>query len=198
MRTPQLRKQAYDDDMGLGWHLRTVGSIRTAAHGGTFAGHILLLELVPEKNFAMAILTNAGTGWRLIQDVERAALEAYHGAAFRTNQAISHRGLNETLPLVTPLAQQPDLAPYVGRFVRPMNDVVVRAERGVLHAQAGPATGDPSPDMPLHGPTRRVGRPEEGASIGHRDAAANPWWIRVTGRIARQADARGATLAVCR
>ena len=39
-------------DMGLGWHLRTVGNIRTAAHGGTFAGHILLLELVPEKNLA--------------------------------------------------------------------------------------------------------------------------------------------------
>jgi CubicO group peptidase (beta-lactamase class C family) len=194
MRTPQLRKQAYDDDMGLGWHLRTVGNIRTAAHGGTFAGHILLLELVPEKNFAMAILTNAGTGWRLIQDVERAALEAYHGAAFRTNQAISHRGLNETLPLVTPLAQPPDLAPYVGRFVRPMNDVVVRAERGVLHAQVRPATGDPSPDMPLafYGPDRVVvtAGPEKDASIEFiRDAAATVRWIRVTGRIARRADA---------
>ena len=29
-------------------------SIRTAAHGGTLGGHILLLELVPERNFAIA------------------------------------------------------------------------------------------------------------------------------------------------
>src|SRR5436190_1912427 len=33
MRTPQLRKQATDDDMGIGWHLRTVGNLGTAAHG---------------------------------------------------------------------------------------------------------------------------------------------------------------------
>ena len=33
-----------DDDMGLGWHLRRVGGVMTAAHGGTL-GHILLLEL---------------------------------------------------------------------------------------------------------------------------------------------------------
>ena len=194
MRTPQLRKQGYDDDMGIGWHLRTVGDIRTAAHGGTFAGHILLLELVPEKNFAIAILTNAGTGWRLIQDVERAALHAYHGASFRTNQAISHRGLNETLPLVTPLAQQPEVAAYVGRYVRPMNEVVVRVENGVPIAQVRPTRGDPSPDMPLafYGPDRAVvtAGPEKDASIEFiRDAAAGVRWVRVTGRIARRADA---------
>jgi CubicO group peptidase (beta-lactamase class C family) len=193
MRTPQLRKQGYDDDMGLGWHLRTVGAIRTAAHGGTFAGHILLLELVPERNFAIALLTNASSGWRLIQDVERAALQAYHGAAFRTNQAISHRGLNETLPLVTPLAQQPDVALYAGRFVRPMNDVVVRAEHGALIAQVRPAKGDPSPDMPLafYGPDRAVvtAGPEKDASVEFiRDAAGRVQWIRVTGRIARRTD----------
>ena len=82
MKTPQLRKQSMDDDVGLAWHLRAVGPIRTAAHGGTLAGHILLLELVPERNFAIGILTNANVGWRLIQDVERAALKSYFGATF--------------------------------------------------------------------------------------------------------------------
>ena len=100
MRTAQLHKQSTDDDIGIAWHLRTVGSIRTAAHGGTLGGHILLLELVPERNFAIGILTNASNGWRLIQDVERAALKSYHGATFATNQAIAHRGLVETLPTV--------------------------------------------------------------------------------------------------
>ena len=74
---------------------------RTAAR---WRGHILLLEIVPERNFAIGILTNAQNGWRLIQDVERAALESYHGATFPPNQAIAHRGLVETLPSAEPLA----------------------------------------------------------------------------------------------
>src|SRR6185436_11694701 len=56
MRTTQLHKQSTDDDIGLAWHLRNVGPLRVAAHGGTLGGHILLLELVPEKNFAIGIL----------------------------------------------------------------------------------------------------------------------------------------------
>ncbi|HUQ89917.1 MAG TPA: serine hydrolase domain-containing protein, partial [Vicinamibacterales bacterium] len=111
MRTTQLHKQATDDDIGIAWHLRTVGPLRVAAHGGTLGGHILLLELVPEKNFAIGILTNSSNGWRLIQDVEREALKSYHGATFPKNYAIAHRGLVETLPNVEPLATQPDSAP---------------------------------------------------------------------------------------
>jgi alcohol dehydrogenase (cytochrome c) len=191
MRSPQLRKQAYDDDMGIGWHLRTVGDTRTAAHGGTFAGHILLLELVPEKNSAFAILTNAGSGWRLIQDVERAALKAYHGATFRMNQAISHRGLNETLPAVTPLPTQPDVTPYVGRYVRPMNAVVTRAENGRLIVQVRPNTGAADAEMPVafYGPDRAVvtAGPEQGASVEFiRGSDGSVQWVRVTGRIARR------------
>ena len=193
MRTPQLRKQAMDDDMGIGWHLRTVGNLRTAAHGGTFAGHILLLELVPEKNFAIAMLTNAGNGWRLIQDVERAALQAYEGATFRMNQAIAHRGLNETLPAVAPLAQQPDVTPYSGRYVRPMNAVVAREEDGHLVVQVHPNTGKPDPEMPVafYGPDRAVvlSGPEQGASIEFiRGSDRTVRWIRVTGRIAARVE----------
>jgi len=191
MRRPQLRKQAYDEDMGLGWHLRTVGSVRTAAHGGTFAGHILLLELVPEKQFAIAILTNAGSGWRLIQDVERAALRDYHGAAFATNQAIGHRGLNETLPAATPLAQQPPLAPYVGVYERPMNTVDVKEVDGHLVVRVESRAGVRDPEMPLafYGPDRAVvtAGAEQNASVEFiRGAAGAIQWIRLTGRIARR------------
>jgi CubicO group peptidase (beta-lactamase class C family) len=192
MRTPQLRKQAYDEDMGLGWHLRTVGGLRTAAHGGTFAGHILLLELVPEKDFALAILTNAGSGWRLIQDVEREALRAYHGATFQTNQAIGHRGLNETLPAAAPLVEQPPLAPYVGRYERPINTVDVRAENGRLVVQVRSRSGGAEPEMPVvfYGPDRSVvtSGPEENASIEFiRGGDGSVRWVRITGRIARRA-----------
>ena len=189
MRTPQLRKQSMDDDIGIAWHLRTVGPVRTAAHGGTLAGHILLLELVPERNLAIGILTNANSGWRLIQDVERAALKSYAGASFAMNQAISHRGLVETLPAVEPLAAQPDPAPYVGRYVRPMNAVVVRAESRRLLVQVRPNSGTPQPDMPVsfYGPDRAVvtDGADKGQSIEFvRAADGQVKWVRVTGRIA--------------
>jgi CubicO group peptidase (beta-lactamase class C family) len=189
MRTPQLHKQATDDDIGIAWHLRTVGPLRVAAHGGTLGGHILLLEIVPERNFAIGILTNAQNGWRLIQDVERAALKAYHGATFAPNQAISHRGLVETLPTADPLAAQPELASYVGRFVRPMNAVVVRAEGSKLFVQERPTSGDPRPEMPVafYGPDRVVvtAGNERGQSIEFiRDGTGTVKWVRVVGRVA--------------
>ena len=189
MRTPQLRKQSTDDDMGVGWHLRSVGPLRVAAHGGTLAGHVLLLEIVPERNFAIGLLTNAQNGWRVIQDVEREALRLYHGATFAKNQAIAHRGLVETLPSVEPLATQPDPAPYVGRYLRPMNAVVVRIEGGRLIVQEHPNSGDPRPAMPIafFGPDRAViteGN-DRGQSIEFvRAADGTVRWVRVVGRVA--------------
>jgi hypothetical protein len=191
MRAPQLHKQGTDDDIGLGWHLRSVGPLRVAAHGGTLAGHILLLEIVPERNFAIGILTNSNNGWRLIQDVERAALAAYHGASFAPNQAIAHRGLVETLPHVRALAAQPDFAPYVGRYIRPMNAVVARVEGGRLVIRVEPNTGTPQPDMPLafYGPDRAIvtAGPDRDQSVEFvRAADGTVQWIRVVGRVARR------------
>jgi len=189
MRTTQLHKQSTDDDIGLAWHLRNVGPIRVAAHGGTLGGHILLLELVPERNFAIGILTNSSNGWRLIQDVEREALKAYHGATFPKNYAIAHRGLVETLPNVEPLAAQPDPAPYVGRYLRPMNAVSVRVESGKLIVQEIPNSGNPRPVMPIafFGPDRAVitDGNDKGQGIEFvRDAAGAVTWVRVVGRVA--------------
>jgi len=193
MRTAQLHKQSTDDDIGLAWHLRTVGNLRVAAHGGTLAGHILLLELVPEKNFAIGILTNSTNGWRLTQDVEREALKQYHGATFPKNYAIAHRGLVETLPNVEPLATQPDPAPYVGRYLRPMNAVSVRVEAGKLIVQEIPNNGNARPAMPIafFGPDRAVitDGNDKGQGIEFvRDATGQVNWVRVVGRVAVRAN----------
>jgi CubicO group peptidase (beta-lactamase class C family) len=191
LRTPQLRKQSTDDDIGIGWHLRTVGGVRTASHGGTLSGHILLLEIVPERNFAIAILTNANSGWRVIQDVEREALKSYLGLSYAANQAIAHRGLVETLPSVQPLPQQPGYAPYVGTYLRPSNSVVVRSEGNKLLVQDFPSTGKPGAEMSIafFGTDRAVvmDGPDRGQSIEFvRDAAGTVQWIRVVGRVARR------------
>ena len=158
MRTPQLQKQSTDDEIGLAWHLRRVGPLRVAAHGGTLGGHILLLEIVPEQHFAIGILTNSSNGWRLIQDVEREALRAYHGATFAKNQAIAHRGLVETLPNVEPLATAAGSHTVSRAYLRPMNAVDVRVDGGRLVVQEIPNGGDPRPVMPIafFGPDRAV------------------------------------------
>jgi len=179
MRTPQSPKQSTDDEIGIAWHLRTMGPIRIASHGGTLGGHILLLEIVPERNFAIAILTNSNAGWRVIQDVEREALKSYLGATYALNQAIAHRGLVETLPSVQPLARQPDPAPYVGTYTRPNNSYVVRADGNKLFVQDRAVS--------FYGPDRVV--VTEGRDVGQsmefvRDASGRVNWIRVVGRVA--------------
>ena len=189
MRTPQLRKQGTDDDMGLGWHLRSMGPVRVAGHGGTLAGHILLLDIVPERNFAIAILTNSNNGWRLIQDVERAALKNYLNVTLSTNQGIAHRGLLETLPSVELLEKQPDPSPYIGTYDRPLNTVVVRAGGTHLIVQIQSKEGIPQPELPIafHGPDRAVvtDGSDRGQSIEFvRDADGRVQWIRVVGRVA--------------
>jgi CubicO group peptidase (beta-lactamase class C family) len=189
MQTPQLEKQATDDAIGLGWHIRRVGGVRVAGQGGTAGGHILVLSIVPERNFAIGILTNAQNGWRLIQEVEREALRSYHGIVYARNQAIAHRGLVETLPDFEPLPQQPDLAQYAGRYRRPTNTVDVRIENGALVVQDVPNAGNPGEATPIvfFGPDRAV--IPDGESRGQtvefvRDAAGAVRWVRVVGRVA--------------
>lgn len=193
MQTPQGKKQSTDDEIGLAWHMRQVGAVRTYSHGGTLGGHNLLLEIVPERNFAIAILVNSNVGWQLIQDVEREALKSYLGVEYVLNQGIAHRGVVETLPNVKPLDRQPALGEYVGTYARPTNAVDVRVDGGrlVVHSRstAGRGGGAGGPDMPLafFGPDRAVitdGR-DAGQTIEFvRDSAGAVRWVRVVGRVA--------------
>jgi CubicO group peptidase (beta-lactamase class C family) len=182
MRTPQVRKTPTDDDMGLGWHLRPVGGVLTAAHGGTLA-HILHIQLVPERDFAFVILTNHPNGWRLIQEVERAALRTYEGLALAPNQRIAHRGFNEDMTVyATPLAEQPSPREYVGTYRRPpVGTVEIREEGGGLLAGDTPLAFY-GPDVAFSTSGGGTGRPYEFVRDGRGEVA----WVRVTGRIARK------------
>ena len=181
MRAAKLRKAGTDDEMGLGWHLRTLSGVTTAAHGGTL-GHCLLLELVPARNLVLAILTNHTEGWRLIQDVERAALKQLEGLALTPTQAIGHRGVNETMPDAPILSPPPDFAQYVGTYRRPpVGTVVVKVDGAHLLVDASPVA--------FYGPDRAVvssgnqrGNPVE--FIRRPDSTIG--WVRVVGRIAKK------------
>ena len=161
-----------------------------AAHGGTLGGHILLLELVPERNFAIGILTNASNGWRLIQDVEREALKQYHGATFREEPGASRiAGCRD--------AAERRAAGDAARSVavcRPLPAADECRRRcapraAALVVQDIPNSGDPRPVMPIafFGPDRAVvtrGN-DRGQSIEFvRDAYGKVNWVRVVGRVA--------------
>jgi CubicO group peptidase (beta-lactamase class C family) len=181
MRTAKVHKAGTDDDMGIGWHLRKVGGVLTAAHGGTL-GHCLLLELVPARHLAFAILTNHSDGWKLVQDVERATLRILEGLALDPTQALAHRGVNETMPDVPLLATQPDPAPYVGTYRRPPSGT------NTVSVQNGQLMLDRSP-IAFYGVDRAV--VTSGNSKGNpvefvRKADGTVGWIRYVGRIARK------------
>lgn len=182
MQTPKVKKLGTDEEMGLGWHLRRVGGVMTAAHGGTL-GHLSLLELVPERRLAFAILTNHSNGWRLIQDVERALLQTMEGLALAPTQAIGHRGVNETRPDVTPMPASPPATPYVGTYSRPplRTTHVVTEENGRVLLDKTPLTFF-AVDRAVVASGSQQGNPVE--FIRRDDGTVG--WIRVVGRIAKK------------
>ena len=80
MRTARIQKNSSTDEMGLGWHLRTLNGMLTGQHGGTLGGHCLHAQLVPERNLCFSILTNHRDGWQLSEDVATVILDTYEGA----------------------------------------------------------------------------------------------------------------------
>ena len=188
MRTSQIKKIGTDDEMGIGWHLRTVGGVLTAAHGGTLGGHRLLLELVPERNLAFSILTNHSGGTQLIQDVERAVLRQYEGLSMNPGHTVTNRGVGETVPNPRLLAEQPDATPYIGVYRRPPLNTVwrVREQDGRLVVESGDGGGRSY--IGFYGPDRAVVTLDGGGFGQQVDFIRAPdgtvAWIRRGGRIA--------------
>lgn len=77
---------------GITWQLRDVDGVRIVSHGGSCRGHQSGFELVPERDFAIVVLTNAWHGIELVTELVTWALAAYVGVAEPTP---------EPLPLTT-------------------------------------------------------------------------------------------------
>lgn len=200
MRTPRIQKNSSTDEMGLGWHLRTLDGVLTAQHGGTLEGHSLHVQLVPARNLGFALLTNHRNGEKLNEDVATVILDTYEELALAPGQRTGgNRGGSERMTHhAEPLVSQPPLDEYLGVYERaPIGRMTVREEGGRLVVEAeGWGANDQyplvfwAPDMayaaePGSDPSTWAAFP--GMAVEFiRDASGAVTWIRENGRIARK------------
>jgi len=90
-QTVELRASTLGDGFGICWFLREVGGIGTIGHGGSGNGQFAELLIVPEQNFAVVSLANAGPeGYPFNQAVVRWALENYLGVVEREPEPVPY------------------------------------------------------------------------------------------------------------
>ncbi|MFE2543497.1 serine hydrolase domain-containing protein [Actinacidiphila glaucinigra] len=90
--TVELHGSTLGDAIGLGWFLRDVDGVRTVGHGGSSNGQFADLLLVPERDFAVVTVSNAGpdSGLKFNQAVLRWALEHYLGVVERDPEPLPY------------------------------------------------------------------------------------------------------------
>jgi len=86
-----LRGSNLGDAFGIGWFLRDVDGVRTVGHGGSGHGQFAELLTVPERDFAVVTLANAGPdGIPFNQAVVRWALQTYLGLTDRDPEPLPY------------------------------------------------------------------------------------------------------------
>jgi CubicO group peptidase (beta-lactamase class C family) len=90
--TVELHGSTLGDAIGVAWFLRDVDGVRTVGHGGSSNGQFADLLLVPERDFAVVAMSNAGPdhGLAFNQAVVRWALETYLGVVERDPEPIPY------------------------------------------------------------------------------------------------------------
>ena len=90
-QTVELRASTLGDGIGICWFLREVDGVAAIGHGGSGNGQFTELLIVPERNFAVVSLANAGPeGYPFNQAVVRWALEHYLGVVERDPEPVAY------------------------------------------------------------------------------------------------------------
>jgi hypothetical protein len=78
--TFEIGGSALGDAVAISWFLADVDGVRTVSHGGDVLGQHSEFVMVPERNFAVAVLTNCDGSGSIIKDAAvKYALDAYLG-----------------------------------------------------------------------------------------------------------------------
>jgi CubicO group peptidase (beta-lactamase class C family) len=114
MQREQVKAAVVADYYGLGWALRIRDGVKLAGHGGTTNGFQTYLTIVPEKRFAICMLTNLNRGSAAYQRIETWALDHFCGV----------RDLRPD-PIELPAAKLERLA---GRYEQPLHDITIAVD----------------------------------------------------------------------
>jgi CubicO group peptidase (beta-lactamase class C family) len=110
MRTVHA-KADYTHDRGLAWSVHDIGNLQVVEHGGATNGFMARLVLIPEKNYAIVVLTNGEYGSSVHGAVVARAIEDRFGAKDAARERV-------TLPA-------PDLDRFTGTYAHKLADSVV-------------------------------------------------------------------------
>ncbi|MDQ3963783.1 MAG: beta-lactamase family protein [Actinomycetota bacterium] len=187
MQTPQAPAGSIADHVGISWLLTDVDGTWIVAHGGTTNGHLSAFDMVPERDFAVTVLTNSSRGGEVHRAVVARALELYIG-------------LKHVPPDPRP-DDDLDVTRYAGRFVDAFKTwgIVLEPRGRRLHGHfeiLDPEDDDgplpPNFHLAFFDTDRTV---IQGGRLGGltaeflRDKAGRVQWIRYGGRILRRSRA---------
>jgi hypothetical protein len=173
------------DGMGLTWMLRpTAEGVRIVRHGGDLAGQHSGFLMVPDRGFALVMLTNSEGGPQLVAELfaDDWALRRYAGVS--------------NLPAVARSLSPRELAPYEGRYALPFInpdgsvgelELTIVGDNGQLSVKVGDVVGLRlafyRPDFVLV--LDPDGQPTHTRSDFLRGADGRVTWLRTSGRLVR-------------
>lgn len=136
MQDVQVGRAGLADAWGLGWQINFIDGTKAIGHGGTTNGFNAHLDLVPDKNFAICVLTNSARGAAAYGQIIKWALEHYCG-------------LKDTDPEPIELPAE-ELEQYAGNYSQPLADITVSVDGGTIRidAVAKSALADKEEDTP--------------------------------------------------
>lgn len=181
MQSPLTAAGSLAEAVGVSWLLDQVGGVRTVAHGGATNGQLSAFLLVPARNFAITVLTNANRGRELHRDLVNWALDHF-------------LGLRNPAP-ATQARTAPELAAFCGRYVAKLTHLEISVDGDSLLVKLTPQPGFPLKDSPaapapppMHlgftGDDRLVvlDGPQKGGRVEAIRAAGQVAWLHMGGR----------------
>lgn len=118
MQQPQVKAANLADEWGLGWMIFDIDGTKAIGHGGTTNGFQAALRMVPEKNFAISILTNGDRGHAAERPILDWAFQHYLGLAPKERQQV--------------MLEDARLQRLVGKYSQKMADIIISDVEGVL------------------------------------------------------------------
>ena len=133
MRKPQVNAGGRGE-MGITWFIRTVRNITLYGHGGATNGQQAYMFFIPDRDFALAVLTNSDEGNMITSKIVSWALDIYFNTSIFT-----------PTPIQTTVAERKK---FTGRYQIGTECCELKVQGDYLMYHHIPLGGFPTPDTP--------------------------------------------------